>query len=145
MPPGGTSCTDNAQTFTGITGLTASRDCSDNTDLPGTNVRAYEFGNPSDYQASFNAYKQVVGFTSLVQGCPPPSNDENGTRAWFTPNYPQQAGQFVDCGLIVFGSNQNAPTYVWTIPSRQTFVRAAASSNTSFAELNTWFNNHALP
>jgi hypothetical protein len=133
------------QTFTGITGLTGSRDCTDNTDLPGTNVRAYQFDNPSDYQTSFNAYKQVVGFTSLVQGCPPPSNDENGTRAWFTQDYPQQSTQFVDCGLIQFGNNQNSPTYVWTIPSHQTFVRAVASPSTSFADLNTWFNDHALP
>ncbi len=50
-------------------------------------------------------------------------------------------GQVVECER---GSG-NAPVYVWTMPSQNTFIYAVGASGSSFSALNNWWTNHSRP
>ncbi len=51
----------------------------------------------------------------------------------------------MECEWTGTGSTLNIPAYLWTFPSENAFVYALGPANSTFAALNTWWENHADP
>lgn len=143
MPNGLVDCTNPAPTFAGITGMTVSATCTNNSDLPGTATTGYTFDNPSNFETSFTTYAQQLGLTSFAWQVCPPSGAGNGRETWVGQGYNSNQ-QVLECGFTPVNGTQ-LPTYLWKFPSERTFVKATAGPNTSFQTLDGWFTDHGTP
>jgi hypothetical protein len=108
-------------------------------------VYAYQMDSQADYEATWQSYSKVVGFTSSSPGpdCPPAKGGV-GTFATDSKMFPHQPGQVVWCVMVDVG-NGPQPTYTWTLPTEDAFFVAAGAPNSSFAAMDRWWSNYSLP
>ncbi len=127
------------------TGLVQSYECID-PGLPGNNydLAAFQFNSYASYQASWQAFNQVIAFNTAAKGssCPPPSGDVAGTTQWKDHYFPYRDGQVLECGTI---SSSNQPEYIWSYPTENAYVFARGQAGMSLASLNTWWEDNAQP
>jgi hypothetical protein len=131
----------------GFQGLTVSAACTP-TALSGGSILAFQFDNQNDEQASFTANNTDVSFnpSTAGQGCPPSGSSGNGVGMWSNKLYPSNPSQTLECYQAQgSGGSGPFPVYVWSIPTKSTFVIAAAGANSSASDLNTWWVSNGGP
>ncbi len=108
-------------------------------------VYAYQMDSQADYEATWQSYSKVAGFTSSSPGpqCPPAKGGV-GTFPTDSKMFPHQPGQVLWCVMVDVG-NGPQPTYTWTLPTEDAFFVAAGAPNSSFAALDKWWSNDSLP
>jgi hypothetical protein len=108
-------------------------------------IYAYQVDSQADYEATWQSYSKVAGFTQSSPGpdCPPAKGGV-GTYATDSKMFPHQPGQVLWCVMVDVG-NGPQPTYTWTLPTEDVFFVAAGAPNSSFAALDKWWSNNSLP
>jgi hypothetical protein len=108
-------------------------------------IYAYQMDSQADYEATWQSYSKVAGFTEASPGpdCPPAKGGV-GTFPTDSKMFPHRPGQVVWCVMVNVG-NGPQPTYTWTLPSEDAFFVAAGAPNSSFAALNKWWSSNSLP
>jgi hypothetical protein len=125
-------------------GRVAALACTD-PGLPKGKIYAYQMDSQADYEATWQSYSKVAGFTGASPGqdCPPAKGGV-GTFPTDSKMFPHQPGQVLWCEMVDVG-NGPQPTYTWTLPSEDTFFVAAGAPKSSFAALDKWWSNDSLP
>ena len=125
-------------------GRVAALACTD-PGLPKGKLYAYQMDSQADYEATWQSYSKVAGFTGASPGqdCPPAKGGV-GTFPTDSKMFPHQPGQVLWCVMVDVG-NGPQPTYTWTLPSEDAFFVAAGAPNSSFAALDKWWSNDSLP
>jgi hypothetical protein len=113
--------------------------------LPKGKLYAYQMDSQADYEATWQSYSKVAGFTgsSPGQDCPPAKGGV-GTFPTDSKMFPHQSGQVLWCVMVDAG-NGPQPTYTWTLPGEDAFFVAAGAPKSSFAALDKWWRNNSLP
>jgi hypothetical protein len=113
--------------------------------LPKGKLYAYQMDTQADYQATWQSYSKVAGFTGSSPGtnCPPAKGGV-GTFPTDSKMFPHRDGQVLWCVMVDVG-NGPQPTYTWTLPSENAFFVAAGAPKSSFAALDKWWSNNSLP
>ena len=113
--------------------------------LPKGKLYAYQMDSQADYEATWQSYSKVAGFTgsSPGQDCPPAKGGV-GTFPTDSKMFPHRPGQVLWCVMVDVG-NGPQPTYTWTLPSEDAFFVAAGAPKSSFAALDKWWSNNSLP
>ena len=130
-----------------MTGHVAALACTDPGLPKGTKVYAYQLDNQADYEATWQSYNKVIGFTSANQGsnCPPAKGDA-GTSGFHSDFFPSRSGQVLEC-IMLTDSNGGSPQplYTWTFPTENAILAAVGPPNSSFAALKAWFASASMP
>jgi hypothetical protein len=110
-------------------------------DMAGGNVLAYQMDSTADYNQAWANYNTWANFeTSKTLDCPPGSGQsQGGPGEWWDGNFPQRAGQVLEC----FGTS-TGPVYVWTYPTENTFMIAQPPQSWSFSQLETWWEHNSV-
>ena len=113
--------------------------------LPKGKLYAYQMDSQADYEATWQSYSKVAGFTGASPGqdCPPAKGGV-GTFPTDSKMFPHRSGQVLWCVMVDVG-NGPQPTYTWTLPSEDAFFVAAGAPKSSFAALDKWWSNNSLP
>jgi len=113
--------------------------------LPKGKLYAYQMDSQADYEATWQSYSKVAGFTgsSPGQDCPPAKGGV-GTFPTDSKMFPHRSGQVLWCVMVDVG-NGPQPTYTWTLPGEDAFFVAAGAPKSSFAALDKWWSNNSLP
>jgi hypothetical protein len=109
-------------------------------DMANGQIFGYQLDSVADYNTAWHNYNSWATFgVSKSLDCPPPSGDsQGGPGDWWNNDFPQRAGQVLEC----FSSN-SGPVYVWTYPTEDTFIVAQPPKSWSYSQLNTWWVNNA--
>ncbi len=123
-------------------GLFAALDCGDQS-LPNGHVEGYQMDTRADFETAWRNFNTWWGFdaSNAALTCPPPGGSGKGSTGWNSKDFPQMQGQVVECER----GSRNAPVYVWTMPSQNTFMYAVGASGSSFSALNNWWTNDSRP
>ena len=128
-----------------LVGVVSRLQCTDPS-LPGGSIFAFQFDNAADYATDWTAFNSWLGFSAQddTGQCPPPSSGTNpeGQQEFkngFAPDYTQ--GQVLEC--LTAGDDE--PSYSWTYPGQYAVITAQAASGSSFAGLDSWWTNDAMP
>ncbi len=109
---------------------------------------AYQFDSSSDEEAALSAFNSDENFDPSSAGstCPPSNGATNGVGTWSNSQYPADSEQALEC-YTAQGSNSSGPfpVYVWSIPTKSTFVVAAGAPNSSATDLNAWWMSNGGP
>ena len=125
-------------------GRVAALACSD-PGLAKGKLYAYQMDSQADYEATWQSYSKVAGFTGASPGTDcPPAKGGVGTFPTDSKMFPHRTGQVVWCVMVDVG-NGPQPTYTWTLPSEDAFFVAAGAPKSSFAALDKWWRNNSLP
>lgn len=152
LPSGVSSCTTKVTPFENhVPGMTAIYACRVLA-IKGV-VFGYQFDNSSDYLAALNKLNQVSGFVTSQAGsnCPASNSVVEGVTPWYTTDknlFPKTAGQILECYQVQFNSNPSNPlqsTYLWTIPTEESFMQVIAGANVSMKELDSWWSTNGGP
>jgi hypothetical protein len=108
-------------------------------------IYAYQMDSQADYEATWQSYSKVAGFTGASPGpdCPPTKGGV-GTFPTDSKMFPHRPGQVLWCVMVDVG-NGPQPTYTWTLPSEDAFFVAAGAPHSSFAALDKWWSSNSLP
>jgi hypothetical protein len=108
-------------------------------------IYAYQMDSQADYEATWQSYSKVAGFTGASPGpdCPPAKGGV-GTFPTDSKMFPHRSGQVLWCVMVDVGSGPQ-PTYTWTLPGEDTFFVAAGAPHSSFAALDKWWRSNSLP
>ena len=123
-------------------GLVAALYCGDQ-NLPNGHVEGYQMDTRADFETAWRNFNRWWRFdpSSAAQACPPPGNSGRGSTGWNTKDFPRMQDQVVECEM----GTGNAPVYVWTMPSQNTFMYAVGGDGSSFSALNSWWTNDSRP
>jgi hypothetical protein len=110
-------------------------------DMANGQIFGYQLDNVTDYNTAWHNYNTWATFgVSKSLDCPPPSGDQQGGPGeWSNNDFPQRAGQVLEC----FTSSTGAPVFIWTYPTEDTFIVAQPPKTWSYSQLNTWWENNA--
>jgi len=125
-------------------GRVAALTCTD-PGVPKGKIYAYQMDSQADYEATWQSYSKVAGFTGASPGpdCPPAKGGV-GNFPTDSKMFPHQPGQVLWCVMVDVG-NGPQPTYTWTLPGEDAFFVAAGAPHSSFAALDKWWRDHSLP
>jgi hypothetical protein len=120
--------------------------CTDPGLPKGSQVFAYQLDSPADFEATWQSYNKLLGFTGadLSPTCPPASG-QAGTTPMHAQFFPPRAGQLLECKMVSAGNSPPQPVYIWTLPSEDAFIAAVGPPNSSFAPLKAWFASSSMP
>jgi len=137
------NCTQDQSPPKGLIGLASALICSP-AHLPGGQVFAFQFDNPTDYAASLTAFNTFKGFdpTNAGSTCPPGTNPQDST-GWHNNAFPAMDGQILEC--LSVGTTDSQPDYIWTYPTENAIMDAQAAAATSFTALDSWWTQDAPP
>jgi len=125
-----------------MTGHVAALVCTDPGLPKGTKVYAYQLDNQAHYEATWQSYNKVIGFTSApnqVSDCPP-GKGSVGTMPIEGKFFPARSGQLLECIMLTDSSGGSPqPVYTWTFPNENVILAAVGPPNSSFAPLQAWF------
>jgi hypothetical protein len=128
----------------GMPGLVSALSCTD-PNLPNGYVDAYQMDTRTDYETAWRNFNTWWGFdaNTAAPGCPPSGSSGQGTENLTSPDLPPTLGQgqVLECKM----GTGNAPVYVWTMPTQNTFIYAAGAGGSSFSALDTWWVNNSEP
>jgi len=126
-----------------MSGIVQALQCLQVPGLPNGAVYAFQLDNASDYATAWLNYNQWWGFNGSDAGttCPPPDVSGEGTEGYDNHFFPQTNGQVLECGE----ASGHRPAYTWTMPTEYTFIVAQAAPGTSFATLDSWWTENAVP
>ena len=131
-------------------GVTGSEQCTA-PDPGGGQIQivAFQFRSTADEQAGLQAYSASVNFnpSSASNQCPPPTNASEGMVGWSNRHYRARSGQVLECATAQGTSGNPAlyPAYLWSIPTQAAFVLAVGPGNSSFNDLNSWWQSNGGP
>lgn len=127
-------------------GRVAALGCTDPGLPKGSQVFAYQLDSQADYEATWQSYNKVLGFTGadMSPTCPP-AKGTAGTTPMRSQFFPPRTGQLLECMMVKDGNNPPQPVYTWTFPSEDAFVVAVGPPNSSFAALKAWFASSSMP
>ncbi|WP_037607184.1 hypothetical protein [Streptacidiphilus rugosus] len=131
--------------FTAV-GIVAAYYCTD-THLSGGGIWAYQMDTQADYQSTWVNFNKWWGFdASSAGGACPPSGSGHGLNGWHDnpAGYPSRTGQALECQTVGSGSSTQ-PAYTWALPTQNAFISAEGATGSSFASLNTWWENYSPP
>ena len=120
--------------------------CTDPGLPKGSQVYAYQLDNQADFEATWQSFNKVIGFTGANAGstCPPAKGGAGTTpmhAKWFTP----RPGQLLECVTVRDNNGPPQPVYTWTLPTEDAFFAAVGPPNSSFAALHAWFTSTSMP
>jgi hypothetical protein len=120
--------------------------CTDPGLPKGTQVYAYQLDNHADYEATWQSFNKVIGFSGTDAGpnCPPAKGGQ-GTAPMHAKWFPPRPGQLLECATVRDNNGPPQPVYTWTLPTEDAFLAAVGPPNSSFAALNTWFASASMP
>jgi hypothetical protein len=129
-----------------MTGRVAALTCTDPGLPKGTELHAYQLDNQADFEAAWQSFNKVIGFSSTDAGsnCPPAKGGE-GTAPMHAKWFPPRSGQVLECLTVPDDNGKPHPVFTWTFPTEDTFIAAVAPPNSSFAALVTWFTSASMP
>jgi hypothetical protein len=127
-------------------GRVAALACTDPGLPKGTKVYAYQLNNQADFEATWQSYNKVLGFTDANPGsnCPPAKGGA-GTAPMSSKWFPPHAGQLLECMMLLDDKGTPSPVYTWTFPTEDAFLAAVGPANSSFAALAAWFASASMP
>jgi len=120
--------------------------CTDPGLPKGTQVYAYQLDNHADYEATWQSFNKVIGFSGTDAGpnCPPAKGGQ-GTAPMHAKWFPPRPGQLLECVTVRDNNGPPQPVYTWTLPTEDAFIAAVGPPNSSFAALDTWFASRSMP
>ena len=120
--------------------------CTDPGLPKGSHVYAYQLDNHADYEATWQSFNKVIGFTSANAGpnCPP-AKGGMGTAPMHARWFPPRSGQLLECVTVRDNNGPPQPVYTWTLPTEDAFLVAVGPPNSSFAALDSWFASASMP
>ena len=120
--------------------------CTDPGLPKGSHVYAYQLDNHADYEATWQSFNKVIGFTSANAGpnCPP-AKGGMGTAPMHARWFPPRSGQLLECVTVRDNNGPPQPVYTWTLPTENAFLVAVGPPNSSFAALDSWFASASMP
>jgi hypothetical protein len=120
--------------------------CTDPGLPKGSQVYAYQLDNHADYEATWQSFNKVIGFSGTDAGpdCPPAKGGQ-GTAPMHAKWFPPRPGQLLECVTVRDNNGPPQPVYTWTLPTEDAFIVAVGPPNTSFAALHTWFTTRSMP
>ena len=120
--------------------------CTDPGLPKGTQVYAYQLDNHADYEATWQSFNKVIGFSGTDAGpnCPPAKGGQ-GTAPMHAKWFPPRPGQLLECATVRDNNGPPQPVYTWTLPTEDAFLAAVGPPNSSFAALDTWFASASMP
>jgi len=109
-------------------------------------VYAYQMDSQADYEATWQSYNKVFGFTggNLGTNCPP-AKGQMGTTGANSKFFPPRTGQVLECEMVPASNGSPQPVYTWTYPTEDAFIVAVGAPNSSFAALDAWWSNRSGP
>jgi len=129
-----------------MTGRVAALTCSDPGLPKGTEVHAYQLDSQAHFEAAWQSFNKVIGFSSADAGsnCPPAKGGQ-GTAPMHAKWFPPRAGQVFECLTVPDDNGKPQPVITWTFPTEDTFIAVVGPDNSSFAPLMTWFGSASMP
>jgi hypothetical protein len=129
-----------------MTGRVAAMVCTDPGLPKGSELHAYQLDSQADFEAAWQSFNKVIGFTSADAGsnCPPAKGGE-GTAPMHSKWFPPRAGQLLECLTVPDDNGKPHPVFTWTFPTEDTFIAAVGPANSSFAALVAWFTSASMP
>jgi hypothetical protein len=129
-----------------MTGRVAALFCSDPGLPKGTEVHAYQLDSQAHFEAAWQSFNKVIGFSSADAGgdCPPAKGGE-GTAPMHSKWFPPRAGQVFECLTVQDTNGKPQPLITWTFPTEDTWVVVVGPDSSSFAPLMTWFGSASMP
>jgi hypothetical protein len=120
--------------------------CTDPGLPKGSQVYAYQLDNHADYEATWQSFNKVIGFSGTDAGpdCPPAKGGQ-GTAPMHAKWFPPRPGQLLECVTVRDNNGPPQPVYTWTLPTEDAFLAAVGPPNSSFAALHTWFTTRSMP
>ena len=120
--------------------------CTDPGLPKGTQVYAYQLDNHADYEATWQSFNKVIGFSGTDAGpnCPPAKGGQ-GTAPMRAKWFPPRPGQLLECVTVRDNNGPPQPVYTWTLPTENAFIAAVGPPDSSFAALDTWFASASMP
>ena len=120
--------------------------CTDPGLPKGSQLYAYQLDNHADYEATWQSFNKVIGFTGATAGSTcPPAKGGAGTTPMHAKWFPPHPGQLLECVTVRDGNGPPQPVYTWTLPTEDTFFAAVGPRNSSFAALHAWFTSASMP
>ncbi len=129
-----------------MTGRVAALQCNDPGLPKGSELHAYQLDNQADFEAAWQSFNKVIGFSAADAGsnCPPAKGGE-GTTPIHAKWFPPRAGQLLECLTVQDDNGTPHPVFTWTFPTENTFIAAVGPTNSSFDALITWFTSASMP
>jgi hypothetical protein len=129
-----------------LQGRVAALVCTDPALPKGSQVFGYQLDSQAYYEATWQSFNKVIGFTGANPGpnCPPAKGGA-GTVPMHAPWFPPRSGQVLECLMVQNGNGPLQPVYIWTLPSEDAFLLAVGPPNSSFAALDAWFTSASMP
>jgi hypothetical protein len=129
-----------------MTGRVAALTCSDPGLPKGTEVHAYQLDSQAHFEAAWQSFNKVIGFSSADAGsdCPPAKGGQ-GTAPMHSKWFPPRAGQVFECLTVADDNGKPQPVITWTFPTEDTFIAVVGPDNSSFAPQMTWFGSASMP
>ena len=120
--------------------------CTDPGLPKGTQVYAYQLDNHADYEATWQSFNKVIGFSGTDAGpnCPPAKGGQ-GTAPMHAKWFPPRPGQLLECATVRDNNGPPQPVFTWTLPTEDAFLVAVGPPNSSFAPLRDWFASASMP
>jgi hypothetical protein len=120
--------------------------CTDPGLPKGSQVYAYQLDNHADYEATWQSFNKVIGFSSANAGpnCPPAKGGQ-GTAPMRAKWFPPHPGQLLECVTVRDNNGPPQPVFTWTFPTEDAFLVAVGPPNSSFAPLRDWFASASMP
>ncbi len=127
-------------------GRVAALICNDPGLPKGSELHAYQLDNQADFEAAWQSFNKVIGFSAGDTGstCPPAKGGE-GTAPMHAKWFPPRAGQLLECLTVQDDNGKPHPVFTWTFPTENTFIAAVGPVNSSFDALATWFASASMP
>jgi hypothetical protein len=120
--------------------------CTDPGLPKGSQVYAYQLDNHADYEATWQSFNKVIGFSGTDAGpnCPPAKGGQ-GTAPMRAKWFPPRPGQLLECVTVRDNNGPPQPVFTWTFPTEDAFLVAVGPPNSSFAPLRDWFASASMP
>ena len=120
--------------------------CTDPGLPKGSQVYAYQLDNQADFQATWQSFNKVIGFSGPDAGpnCPPAKGGQ-GTAPMRAKWFPPRPGQLLECVTVRDNNGPPQPVFTWTLPTEDAFLVAVGPPNSSFAPLRDWFASASMP
>ena len=120
--------------------------CTDPGLPKGSQVYAYQLDNQADFEATWQSFNKVIGFTGANAGSTcPPAKGGAGTTPMHAKWFPPRPGQLLECVTVRDNNGPPQPVYTWTLPTEDAFFAAVGPPNSSFAALHAWFTSTSMP
>ena len=120
--------------------------CTDPGLPKGSQVYAYQLDNHADFEATWQSFNKVIGFTGANAGSTcPPAKGGAGTAPMHAKWFPPRPGQLLECVTVRDNNGPPQPVYTWTLPTEDAFFAAVGPPNSSFAALHAWFTSASMP